>query len=219
MPLRAVHSERFMLNTLIVAIVGIGFLRFLKWRMPVWYGWIGERFISRKLRRLNKKHFRVLDDLMLPSNGNTCNTQIDHIAVSNFGIFCVETKSLSGWIFGSAKQRQWTQVLYRNKYRFFNPLRQNHAHVKAIEDLLGPERLRSPIVSLIAFPNADKLKITGTDSVGRGRDIIRKIKTYTEEVYTDAERDEIVAMLATANIVDRAARRMHVKQVRRLKQA
>lgn len=206
-----------MLLTYILAAVAIGLHFYAKWRMPFWYGWIGERFISRKLRRLNKKHFRVLDDLMLPSNGNTCNTQIDQIAVSNYGIFCVETKSLSGWIFGSAGQKQWTQVMYRKKYRFFNPLRQNHAHVKAIENLLGPERLKAPIVSMVAFPSADKLKITGTDAVGSGRDIVKKIKTYTEEVYTDTERDEIVTLLATANIVDRAARRMHVREVRSLR--
>ncbi|WP_339385147.1 nuclease-related domain-containing protein, partial [Vibrio paracholerae] len=36
-------------------------------------------------------------------------TQIDHIVVSKFGVFVIETKYMKGWIFGSKDQKQWTQ--------------------------------------------------------------------------------------------------------------
>jgi hypothetical protein len=88
---------------------------FLKWKRPFLIGKSGEKFVSRKLHNLDPEQYKVIDDLMLPSLGNTKTTQIDHVVVSNFGIFCIETKSYSGWIFGNARQQHWTQVIYRYK--------------------------------------------------------------------------------------------------------
>jgi hypothetical protein len=195
-----------------------------KKKLPKWRGRVGEHFVTRKLRvfdepdyKLDLIHYKILTDLLLPSRGNTSETQIDQVVVSNYGIFCIETKAYQGWIFGNANQEYWTQVIFRYKKRFYNPLRQNFAHVKAIEDLLGPQRLKAPIVSLVAFPYADKLKISGTDSVGYTRDIVRKIETYTNIVYVDAERDKIFELLKNANIVDKEVRNLHNKKVRELK--
>ena len=59
---------------------------------------------------LDPAHYKVLDNLLLPSNGNLNATQLDHVVVSNYGIFCIETKSYKGWIFGNANDKYWTQV-------------------------------------------------------------------------------------------------------------
>src|SRR5690606_8837661 len=74
-------------------------------------------------------------------------TQIDHVFLSPYGIFVLETKNMSGWIFGSEKQAQWTQKLYKRTFKFQNPLRQNYKHLKALEATLGvnPENLHSVI--------------------------------------------------------------------------
>ena len=206
------------MNSLIfIAIVVLGIVIFVKWKMPVWIGRLGEWFVSKKLHKLDPTHYRVLNDLMLLSQGNSSATQIDHVVVSNYGIFCIETKAYKGWIFGSANQEFWTQVIYRYRKRFYNPLRQNFAHARAIENLLGSQRLKAPIVSLVAFPNAGKLKISGTDSVGYTRDVVKKIESYTNIAYSDAERDEIFDLLVQANIVDKDARKLHNKEVRGLK--
>jgi hypothetical protein len=189
---------------------------YMKLRFPYLMGRHGEKFVSRKLNKLNATYYKVLNDLMLPSRGNVSTTQIDHIIVSNYGIFCVETKAYGGWIFGNADQEQWTQVFYQNKQRFYNPLRQNYAHTKAIEDLLGL-RLKAPIVSLVAFPKAGKLKISGTDSVGCASDVVEKIKHYTNTIYSDTERDGIFESLARTNIVDKDVRKLHNKEVKTLK--
>jgi hypothetical protein len=75
-------------------------------------------------------------------------TQIDHIFLSPYGIFVLETKNMSGWIFGSERQAQWTQKLYKRSFKFQNPLRQNYKHLKALEATLGasPEHLHSIII-------------------------------------------------------------------------
>lgn len=206
------------MNSLIlITIVLLGIAIFIKWKLPVWIGRSGERFVSRKLHKLDPAHYRILNDLMLPSKGNSSATQIDHVVISNFGIFCIETKAYKGWIFGNANQEYWTQVIFRYKERFYNSLRQNFAHARAIEDLLGTQRLKAPIVSLVAFPNADKLKISGTDSVGHARDVVKKIENYTGVIYSDAERDEIFDLLMHANIIDKEARKLHNREVRELK--
>ena len=101
---------------------------------------------------------------MLPSLGGTSATQIDHVVVCHFGIFCVETKNSVGWIFGSAHQQYWTQVNFKRKDRFYNPLRQNYAHIKALEALIIPLWPNAPIRGFVAFPSADKLKISGAVS-------------------------------------------------------
>lgn len=189
----------------------------IKIKLPYLKGLIGEKFVSRKLFNLDPAHYKVLDDLLLPSNGNLNMTQLDHVVVSNYGIFCIETKSYKGWIFGNANDKYWTQVIYKHKEKFYNPLRQNYAHTKAIEEIVKPKYPKAQILSFVIFPNAGKLKISGTDSVGYARDIIRKIEDYKVQVFADAERDEICDILANANIQDKELRKLHNKGVRELK--
>ncbi|RLQ96850.1 nuclease-related domain-containing protein [Falsibacillus albus] len=51
----------------------------------------------------------VLHDIYLPSK-NGSSVQIDHMILSIYGIFVVETKNYKGWIFGDDQSRQWKQV-------------------------------------------------------------------------------------------------------------
>lgn len=204
-------------TTVIILIIFLLLALYIKWKTPFWTGRIGERFVNHKLFKLDPVRYKYLENLLLPSNGHLKNTQIDHVAVSNYGIFCIETKSYKGWIFGSANQEYWTQVIYRHKERFYNPLRQNYAHIKAIEELVLPRYPKTKIISLVAFPYADKLKISGTDMVGNTREVVRKIKSYTTSIFSDAERNAIYDMLTQANIQDNESRKLHDKGVRDLK--
>jgi hypothetical protein len=96
----------------------------------------GERRVARLLRRyLPADTYRVMHDVTLPAPEGT--TQIDHICVSRFGIYVLETKHYSGWIFGCAQDHTWTQTLRRRSRRFQNPLRQNHRHIRVLVSLLS----------------------------------------------------------------------------------
>ena len=71
---------------------------------------VGERRVQRLTdRRLNQDVYRSLHDIILPTPGGS--TQIDHVIVSQFGVFVIETKSLIGCIFGDKRSRHWTQTL------------------------------------------------------------------------------------------------------------
>lgn len=194
----------------IVAIIVVVALRLL---YPRIIGVFGENFVSRQLKKLGSDYV-VLNNLLLLSTGNTKNTQIDHVVVSNYGVFCIETKNYEGWIFGNARQEYWTKVMYKKKYRFYNPLRQNYAHCKAIEALLEKSYPTIKAKGFVAFPSADKLKISGTDAVGPSREIIAKIKTFSKRELTEEQRDDIVQILTDANIKDKGAVKQHIRDVR-----
>jgi len=191
----------------------------IKIKLPYLKGLIGEKFVSKKLFKLDPIHYKILNDLLLPSSGNLSATQLDHVIISNYGIFCIETKSYKGWIFGNANDKYWTQVIYKHKEKFYNPLRQNYVHTKAVEDLIKSKYPKARILSFVVFPIAGKLKISGTDSVGCARDIVRKIENYKTQIFTDVERDEIFDILANANIQNKDLRKLHNKSVRDLKNA
>ena len=82
-----------------------------------WFkGVFGEFLVNRLLLQLPGSDYTLLKDVTLPAQDGT--TQIDHIVVSKFGIFVVETKNMKGWIFGSAHQKLWTQKIYRHFINF-----------------------------------------------------------------------------------------------------
>jgi hypothetical protein len=108
-------------------------------------------------------------------------------------------------------------VIYRYKNKFYNPLRQNYAHIKAIESILKSSYPQIPIYGFVAFPSADKLQISGTDAVGRARDVVNKIKLFNKFILTDGERDSIVQILTNANINDKEVRKLHNEATRALK--
>lgn len=98
-------------------------------------GWFGEKATAAGMwMRLDKSVYRRFHDVYVPAPDGT--TQIDHLVVSPFGLFVIETKNIDGWIFGSEKDSQWTQNLYGKKYRFQNPLRQNYRHTKCLAEYL-----------------------------------------------------------------------------------
>ena len=100
-------------------------------------GWSGEVLLDRFLKmRLDGTKYKILRDIMLPTDDGAT-TQIDHIVVSQWGIFVIETKTYSGWVFGDANSAQWTVTHFKRKDRFQNPLRQNYRHIDTLSECLG----------------------------------------------------------------------------------
>lgn len=112
-------------------------------------GWFGEQILDKLLKaRLDGTKYKILHDIMLPTDDGAT-TQIDHVVVSEWGIFVIETKTYSGWIFGDAKSPQWTVSHFKRKDRFQNPLRQNYKHVATLAECLGISE--SYFKSVVAF--------------------------------------------------------------------
>jgi hypothetical protein len=105
-----------------------------------------------RLSRITRAHFRspdyhLMNHITLQLDDGT--TQVDHILVSRFGVFVIETKDYKGWIFADAKRSSWTQVLFKQKFKFQNPIFQNLRHVRAVQELLDflpPGIIKSAVV-------------------------------------------------------------------------
>ena len=69
----------------------------------------------------------------------------------------------------------------------------------------------------MAFPIAGKLKISGTDRVGRAIDVVNKIKAIDKQILSDAERDNIHDIIFGANIMDKNTRKKHNVEIKELK--
>ncbi len=118
-------------------------------------GWVGEvqGTIAKKIF-MDAAIYTDINNVTIPTANGT--TQIDHVIVSRYGIFVVETKNMDGWIFGDEKNPQWTQSLFGKKFKFQNPLHQNYRHTKALSDFLGIDH--DKIFSVVMFWGDCKLK-------------------------------------------------------------
>ncbi len=176
-------------------------------------GVFGEFLVNRLLSKLPESDYTLIKDVTLPTSDGT--TQVDHIVVSKYGIFVVETKNMKGWIFGSARQKQWTQKIYRHSSKFQNPLHQNYKHVKALETLLGcsEEHLHSVIV----FIGDSTFKTEIPPNVTYARGSIRYIQQFNEVVFSDNDyarlTESINRLKLKRGVITDLKHRKHVKEV------
>lgn len=173
-------------------------------------GWLGEKGAQAGMWIwLDGKVYRRIHDLVIPSQGGT--TQIDHVVVSVHGIFVVETKNMTGWIFGDERSRQWTQSIYGRKSRFQNPLHQNYRHMKALAEFLGvSEGVMRP---LVFFFGDGKIK-TAVPANVLTEGLCTYIKSFHELVLTPSQVDEIFSRLVGIKAQPAASHRMHVAGLR-----
>lgn len=121
----------------------------LKSVFPQLKGYIGEKRIRKLLDSLGEE-YTVFNDVYVPKKSGEM-TQVDHVLLSPYGIFVIETKNYSGWIFGQEQQKYWTQTIYNKKSRFYNPILQNNTHIKALRQHLN---IDVPMHSIVVFSNA-----------------------------------------------------------------
>jgi hypothetical protein len=176
----------------------------------------GEFIIYRKVIRIFGKE-SVLTNIYLDSK-NTETTEIDVLAVSSKGIYVFEMKNYSGSIYGSEQDQNWTQVLNRwTKNKFYNPLRQNYSHIKALESYLAIPN--SAIIPMIVFSNRSRLSkidISDTHNVFQFKNAIRFIKRYEKketDLFSDQQiRDYLTQILEKCNMPEEVKQK-HINDV------
>lgn len=177
-----------------------------------WFkGMMGEGLLNLGIRLfLDKREYHLLKDVTLPTPQGT--TQIDHVIVSRFGIFVIETKNMKGWIFGNPAHKSWTQQIYRRKHSFQNPLRQNYLHVMTLRSLLG--LADHQLHSVIYFIGDCTFKTPMPDNV-MNRGIIRYIKDKTTPVLTQADVTRMVDSIQQGRLAANwQTHRQHVAQLK-----
>lgn len=185
--------------------------------LPKLKGKAGEKRVAAILNKLpNEKYITINDLIVKDENGSH---QIDHLVVSTYGIFVIETKNYKGIIYGNEYEDYWTQNIYGNRSKFKNPIHQNYGHFKVIETLLK-NKYDVPIFAIVAFSSNGKLRVKSTKSTVL---YINEIKNYIESVSTEEkisveEMRNILDTLNSAKTSGAQAKKEHVAEAKQKKQ-
>lgn len=122
-------------------------------------GAAGEYKIFAALGQYEQSGGKFLFNIYLP-RGDAKTTEIDLVLITRKGLFVFESKNFDGWIFGNEAHQNWTQSLpnrrggsYKNS--FYNPVKQNAAHIRHIRQITGYD---IPVHSIIVFSDHCTLK-------------------------------------------------------------
>ena len=171
-------------------------------------GKAGEFWVKRELNKLDKQKYLIINDLTIKSDNLT--HQIDHVVVSKYGIFVIETKQYNGYIKGNEFDNKWIQ---NNKIYINNPIHQNYGHVKSLENVLNlPENKFIPI---ICIPSTAKVNVKSKNHVVKIYDLNKIILSYTSEIILDYKN--IYSQIVSLNITDKDILKQHVSYVKKLK--
>lgn len=173
-------------------------------------GALGEGLIFFELEKV-PCYSRIVTNVYLPTEYGT--TEIDLIYLAPSGIYVLESKNYNGWIFGDARSRYWTSVLYQTKNKFYNPIWQNRTHIKYLKRVLGT----ISVTSIVVFGEQAKLKkIEAEDHIVIKR---RKLKrTLTKEIkqviYTEQDIDHYYAILKQYSNQSNKVKRQHIENIK-----
>ena len=176
-------------------------------------GKVGESRVAHILARLPKEEYRVINNILLrtPSGGTT---QIDHLVISQYGIFVIKTKFYKGWIYGGENSEYWTQNIYGNKYSLRNPILQNAGHVRVLRQLLK-DYGDIPFIPIVAFSRQANLRISSDAPVIYWNQIRKVIGQFKEKRIVPDALHGIYNKLIESNLPDsKENRREHIHNVR-----
>lgn len=158
----------------------------------------GEALVSRAVRtNFGPPDYHLMNHVTLLVEDGT--TEVDHILVSRFGVFVIETKNYKGWIFANARQANWTQVLFKHKFRFQNPILQNFRHIRAVQhllDFLPPDAVKSVVV----FTGEAEFKTEIPQGVFSRSELIEYLREQTVPVMSQNRMQFCVGRLETARL-------------------
>ncbi|MFX3673476.1 MAG: nuclease-related domain-containing protein [Paenisporosarcina sp.] len=191
---------------------------------PERIGDLGEYKINIQLDQL-PKDCKPISDLMLPNaKSKSGYSQIDHIILSPYTIFVIETKNYAGTIYGDFKRAKWS---VNGKFPMMNPFHQNYGHIKAIHNLI-PQVDITQFVSMVSFTKRSTFKVNEELRKIQSNELIvydtelsefmaRKINvlklTMKTPAFTEEQINEMYTVLKTENILDPYLRANHVQNI------
>ncbi|MDD2391538.1 MAG: NERD domain-containing protein [Bacilli bacterium] len=172
-------------------------------------GWLGEFRARLKLLRLPKDKYLLLSNIMIKDENGT--HQIDHLVISQYGIFVIEVKNYNGLIVGNEYKDKWIQYLGKKKYYMNNPIHQNYGHIKALANLLN----MSDDLFISVICNADKtnLKVESKSIITQTSSLKNKLLEFNE-IKIEKSVEEIKDIILANNIVDKKMNKQHIKDIK-----
>lgn len=168
---------------------------YLSKKTPLERGKEGEETIAQLLDEIKSESAYVINDLTIDNGG--IYSQIDHLYLCHGGIIVIETKNLSGRIYGRERSSNWTQILRNGKkYQLYSPILQNEGHMAAVRGVLKQHGIKNiELHSAIVFVkgNIDYIKSQHIYDLYTIKKFIRTVSKCT--IYNDEELKEIYELL------------------------
>lgn len=152
----------------------------------------GEHRMAAYLEDLPCEVYRVYNDILIRDGDYT--TQVDHVIISRYGVFVIETKNIHGKIYGTGNSEYWSQYLpdqgykrygYTQKHTVRNPLWQNAGHIKWLRRLVFGNDV--PIYGIVVFPTEADLYINAEQPVLNMWDVVAYIKSIRDIVLSEEQ--------------------------------
>lgn len=189
-------------------------------------GIVGETRVKNILSRL-PNDYKILNDVVLTTERGT--TQIDHIVISKYGVFTIETKNYCGDIYGNDNSQEWTQVIVTNvRYRknwyktysyvtknhLYNPVKQSVGHAIEIEKSLNYWPYLSVIPIVVFTGSASLNNIVTTHHVVYSNNLLDTILNYRIAVLSETDVYNITQTLINKNVRAYISNTTHVNNLK-----
>ena len=192
-------------------------------------GRIGERETEAVLERFENQKYniygRTLRNVYIPkSNSGTAETDV--LFVTAKGIIVLESKNISGWVFGKEWNQYWTVILPAGrgksiKNKLYNPIIQNENHIKYLREYLKKVMPNKDIkyFNVVVFSDRCELKDVKHSNkicvVQRFElfDTIKKILDKEELSLTNVQVDTIYNELEKMTKVDKEVKDAHIESI------
>lgn len=217
--------HQFLFIVFILSIVAL--VIFFRWyNSPQQKGERGEKKVIDILHYLPDE-YHIFNDVVLKTKSGT--TQIDHIVVSPYGVFAIETKNYRGDIYGDDKRKDWTQLIVTNvRYRskpfktytyvtkntLYNPVKQALGHVYEIKKLLSRwPHLR--VIPVVVFTgDANLSHVSSNNHVVYISSLLSTIREYRNIYLSEDDVSQVAALLNASNIRGLVDNATHVQNVK-----
>ncbi len=215
-----------MIISVSILLLVIGAIVFKRWyNSAEQKGKRGEAKVHGILATLPDDYY-LLDDVVLATDRGT--TQIDHVVVSRFGVFVIETKNYTGNVYGDDKRKEWTQIIptnvrygsgkvytYIHKSRFYNPVKQTLLHLYEIKKNLGdiPNLKVVPIVVFVG--NCNLAHVESNCHVVYDHELVATIRSYNMDVISGEDVRLIYKRLSLSNVRAFVKNSQHVRNIRK----
>lgn len=185
------------------------------WKLTSNKGARGEYRTSQQLEKAPFE-YKLLFNCYIPNRKND-KTELDIIMISAKGIYVVENKNYSGWIFGDENSKNWCETLKGKKYFFYNPIKQNRSHINNLEKLLqiGEDKYIS-LITFNAGANLKKVKVESANTyVTQYKALANFIKAQKiqPDIISHEEIEEIYNKLLPGTQLSQEEKLEHVERI------
>jgi len=193
-------------------------------RIAVRKGELGEYKIDIQLSQMPKEYMYLNDLLVKNPKSSTGYSQIDHIIITPYGLFVIETKNYQGTIYGGKDRKAW---LINGKFKMMNPLMQNYGHIQALKNFIDG-KYHQYFVSIVSFTKRCTFKIEEelrkihsnqlviydvelTEFINRKVAVLKL--QYKKPILMENDIELIYNSLSNSNILDASIRKQHIESI------